>query len=368
MKCFAWCLCLLLAIVFAANDFSTCEWTLEEKCMYGTYSFVRKATCKTTSGEEVFMLKIPRGKDGDKTFETEYAVTEDLRKADLVTEVANSLIAPLAFLHCGGGTPLNAFAKQCLLRQEIPIEEGEQITKIRFSFIIVKYPETKKSRCLLFPVASEGSFNDKYLAKNDEKLDEEISRNYIRWFIQAAKAVQLLGKYDIIHRDIHPGNLLINKKDDQLDMLISDFGLAIKEGDIRQGVGDGYFTAPEVTRYFAKYEYINTYDHKSDVFMLGVSFLIVLRRTNAYYDIIQLLQKQCTPLILLEYKLQHMKETIDKFKSNKWYSRGIDDEKFEKLINLLEDMIEPNPLERVSIETVLSTLDEIEHTTVNEVQ
>eukprot|EP00919_Chromeraceae_sp_WS-2016_P049239 GHVR01116515.1.p1 GENE.GHVR01116515.1~~GHVR01116515.1.p1 ORF type:complete len:124 (+),score=17.34 GHVR01116515.1:32-403(+) len=118
MMCFAWCLYVLLAIVFAEKDFSTCEWTLKEKCMKGTFSFVRKATCKKTSGEEVFMLKIPRGKDGDKTFETDYAVTEDLRKADLVTEVANSLIAPLAFLDCGGDTPLNAFAKQCLLREE----------------------------------------------------------------------------------------------------------------------------------------------------------------------------------------------------------------------------------------------------------
>eukprot|EP00919_Chromeraceae_sp_WS-2016_P038141 GHVR01091099.1.p1 GENE.GHVR01091099.1~~GHVR01091099.1.p1 ORF type:complete len:429 (+),score=87.44 GHVR01091099.1:21-1307(+) len=419
MTLFVKCLFLLFGIVYTINDFSTCVWELDDQCWYGTFAFVRKAFCERDNGTEEFMLKIPRSEEkAVEKFEVEYNFAKLIEKEAEKDKVAEYLVVPLNYIPCQKGI-LNAFKKPCKFEQELQgvLNSGESYVESDDNnddgAVYLNYTAfTDDAHCLVFTVANQGSYNDKYFNKyndeddededdeNDEnkKLEEnkklkeilntEISANYIGWLIQVAKAVKILSDNGFIHRDIHPGNLLINKNDvDEYNMLLADFGEIISVSNIQlidyddAGLlGIQFYTSPEFMLYMGKVwneygtrkifteenswmEDIQIYGPKSDVYMLGASFIIILLETsNPQFTDDELVPNTYT-IDYLKIKLEKLNGIVNKFEENLSDTDDITDidrTKNKRLIKLLRDMIKPNPDERVSIDQVVEELDAIE--------
>jgi uncharacterized RDD family membrane protein YckC len=102
-----------------------------------------------------------------------------------------------------------------------------------------------------------------------EKLDPERAR---RLLVQAAKGLRDAHRAGIVHRDVKPGNLLVDRGD---TLRIADFGLAkpreknlsiTQEGAV---MGTPYYVAPEQA-------IGEPVDHRADMYALGCSFYHLL--------------------------------------------------------------------------------------------
>ena len=105
-----------------------------------------------------------------------------------------------------------------------------------------------------------------------ESLQERVRRNgqlgtkeVLRIGIQAARGLQAAHEQGLVHRDIKPGNILLERDVDRA--MLTDFGLARAVDDAsmtRSGViaGTPQFMSPEQARGEAV-------DHRSDLFSLG---------------------------------------------------------------------------------------------------
>lgn len=85
------------------------------------------------------------------------------------------------------------------------------------------------------------------------------------------KAIQFCHDRDIVHRDLKPQNLLLARTDDDTDVKIADFGLAIiaKGNTIRGQLGTPEYVAPEVIEKIP-------YGKAADLWSFGVILFILL--------------------------------------------------------------------------------------------
>lgn len=92
------------------------------------------------------------------------------------------------------------------------------------------------------------------------------------------KALEHIHRRKIIHRDLKPENLLLKSKNNMVDIVIADFGLAtrfdIPVSEIFfKRCGTPGFVAPEVLNY--KDESVGFYDDKCDMFSAGSIFFVL---------------------------------------------------------------------------------------------
>jgi serine/threonine protein kinase len=96
----------------------------------------------------------------------------------------------------------------------------------------------------------------------------ELKNNLIK---QVMKIMKMLHKKDIVHRDFHPGNLLIKKnKENKYLLKLTDFGLSKKIGKLNEKLSKKKFKnllcrfkPPEL---FGKKK---IYNKKSDIYSMG---------------------------------------------------------------------------------------------------
>ena len=87
-----------------------------------------------------------------------------------------------------------------------------------------------------------------------------------------AQALQYLNKFGVVHRDIKPDNILVEKKDEELKVRLSDFGLAkilSKNETSNECCGSVPFCAPELLKR-------QNYGVSVDVWSLGMLIFYLL--------------------------------------------------------------------------------------------
>jgi serine/threonine protein kinase/tetratricopeptide (TPR) repeat protein len=120
--------------------------------------------------------------------------------------------------------------------------------------------------------------------------DRAFFRTVARWGIEAALALEHAHQLGVIHRDVKPGNLLI---DGRGNLWVTDFGLAHIQGDYQLTMtGDLVGTL----RYMSPEQALGngaTIDHRTDIYSLGVTLyeLATLEPAFAGSDRQQLLRQ-----------------------------------------------------------------------------
>ena len=115
--------------------------------------------------------------------------------------------------------------------------------------------------------------------ERDQLSDPAFFRTIARLGIQAAEALQHAHDHGVIHRDIKPGNLML---DETGHLWITDFGLAHLEnsasvtmsGDV---LGTVRYMSPEQARVRP-----DVVDHRSDIYSLGVTLYELLTQHPAF--------------------------------------------------------------------------------------
>lgn len=99
-------------------------------------------------------------------------------------------------------------------------------------------------------------------------------------FAQATSALQYLHGQGVTHRDLKPGNILVRSRQPDLDIALSDFGLATKDKELMStfGCGTYMYMAPEVvarsTKDGSKVDV--KYDKQADIWSMGLVALALL--------------------------------------------------------------------------------------------
>lgn len=106
-------------------------------------------------------------------------------------------------------------------------------------------------------------------------IDNKVEFPYSRWceiFIQCSEGLRAAYRQNIIHRDIKPGNIMLNRDD---LVKVVDFGLAkmIREDTYKTVQG----TVLGTPRYMSPEQALGrTVDHRSDIYSLGATFYHIL--------------------------------------------------------------------------------------------
>jgi len=120
---------------------------------------------------------------------------------------------------------------------------------------------------------------DDYLKNKIGVFPEEKA---VPLMIQILKAFSFAHKKGIVHRDIKPGNILINQEANQVKVL--DFGIAKMKDDISMQTKSG---AQIGTVFYMSPEQVHgkELDARSDIYALGVTFYQMLTGINPYHDL-----------------------------------------------------------------------------------
>ena len=154
--------------------------------------------------------------------------------------------------------------------------------------------------------------------------DENIAREAA---INALHGLKHCHSLNIIHRDLKPDNLLLRSTDDDADLVLADFGMAIElppEGFILSPiVGTPGYIAPEILMF-------KPYSKPADMWSFGVTLYILLIGQFPFETDSQATGKD----------LQFHEEELLRIS--------------EDASHLLRSLLKPNPAERLTVEQALS--------------
>jgi formylglycine-generating enzyme required for sulfatase activity len=151
---------------------------------------------------------------------------------------------------------------------DIYLTEARTVAKLDHPHIVPVYDvgQTEQFPCYVVSKFVDGCDLAGKLKQSRLPFDEAV-----RLVATVAEALHHAHKQLLVHRDIKPGNILLDKSNTPF---VADFGLALREQDIGKGrgyVGTPAYMSPEQTRGEG-----HRVDGRSDVFSLGVVFYELL--------------------------------------------------------------------------------------------
>ena len=142
------------------------------------------------------------------------------------------------------------------------LREAQAISKLSHPNILplIEFGEEQEILYLVMPLVPEGTLRD-LIKQRDGALPLEEA---ITFFLQLCSAVHYAHEQGIIHRDIKPQNVLLQR---HTHVLLADFGIARSDAETRiTGEGAGLGTV----EYMAPEQAIGQADKRSDIYSLGV--------------------------------------------------------------------------------------------------
>ncbi|KPM02472.1 protein kinase-like protein 1 [Sarcoptes scabiei] len=172
-----------------------------------------------------------------------------------------------------------------------------------------------------------------YMRRMDVGLEELLAK---KWFAQIVSALNHMHQKGIAHRDIKMGNILLDQTN---DCLVTDFGLsriAFRESKGGKILSNKYcgtvpYMAPEI---ILTKDYILKYDpFAADIWALGVLLYCLINHGYPFCEGTRMIRQQ------LSRKIK--------------FSRKIRFEPTKDLIDLLQQLLEPNPDQRIKINQLI---------------
>lgn len=130
------------------------------------------------------------------------------------------------------------------------------------------------------------------LVRGGDLFDRVVARG--RYDEQAAKllaknlldALQYLHSHDIMHRDLKPENILLVDEQDDVNVKITDFGLAKRMGadGLKTFCGTPQYFAPEVLRRQDTVQGMGRYGKAADMWSIGVILYVLLSGSMPFAD------------------------------------------------------------------------------------
>ncbi|CAD8095271.1 unnamed protein product [Paramecium primaurelia] len=163
------------------------------------------------------------------------------------------------------------------LKQEIEILrliKNEHFTQL------LKIYEGNQAVYLVFEQQKGGDLQ-RFLNENENILTEKTAFQAIKQLLQG---ISLMHNLNYMHRDLKPENILLKNKDSLEELIISDLGLAEKVNNEQKPLftlcGTPGYVAPEVLKK-------QPYDHKVDIYGIGIILYTLLTGNNPFQSIIQ---------------------------------------------------------------------------------
>ena len=214
------------------------------------------------------------------------------------------------------------------------IQEGQIMYALDNESIVKFYSfNFDKTKAVLIMEFAEGGDLNRAISEANlwrKKFDEFV---IISWFMEICRGVKYCHEKKIIHRDLKPENIFLTKDN---HVKIGDFGISKMLGKLKvtnTAIGTSNYMSPEA--YYGK-----DYTFSADIWSLGILLyeLCLLQHPMDKYH--------------LKLKKEYLEGKIPKLKDNdKKYS--------EKLSDLIEKMLNVDPVKRPSIDEILKECEDI---------
>ncbi|CBJ28013.1 Chk2, checkpoint kinase [Ectocarpus siliculosus] len=162
------------------------------------------------------------------------------------------------------------------------VQEAEMLKRVDHEYIIKLEDifQTDQAVYLVMDLVSGGDLFDRIVEKGvyAEDLAQEL-------LFRVLTAVEYLHSQDIVHRDLKPENILLVGRDNDVDVKITDFGLAKranKEG-LKTFCGTPQYFAPEVLKRRNTVLGVGRYGKEADMWSVGVILYILLSGTHPFH-------------------------------------------------------------------------------------
>ncbi|OMJ79323.1 hypothetical protein SteCoe_20664 [Stentor coeruleus] len=163
---------------------------------------------------------------------------------------------------------------------------------------------------------------------NSKVLSEPVAAHFMS---QLLSAISYCHDNNIIHKDIKPENLLLDRNSPDAILKLIDFGSSspiLSDKKLTQKCGDAFYIAPEVLNK-------QIYNEKSDIWSSGVIMYILLSGRPPFYG-------------------KNEKDIIKKVLSGNYSTSGYEwDSISSEAIKLLQKMLDITPMKRISAKSAL---------------